>query len=563
MDYKSAVAAAVASVGCGLSMEELSALIVVPKDSKNGDYSLPCFRFAKISGKSPIAVAQELKDKIALPEGIEKVESLAGYLNFYTDKKVFVKTALEKVLEKKQDYGKSDIGKGKTVCIDYSSVNIAKPFHIGHLSSTAIGGALYRIFGFLGYTAVGINHLGDWGTQFGKMLAAYKLWGDTEKVEKGGVAALLELYVRFHKEAENNPELADLARSWFKKIEDFDEEATTLFNKFKELTLAEAFKVYDRLRIKFDSYAGESFYNDKLDAVVNELEAKGLLRESEGAKVVDLEAYNMPPCIIVKSDGASLYSTRDIAAALYRKKTYDFDKCLYVVAYQQNLHFKQWFKVIELMGYPWAKDLEHIAFGMVSLPDGAIKSRAGNVVFLEDVLNRAVEKSLQVITEKSPDLENKKEIAEQVGVGAVIFSVLYNNRIKDIVFNYDKVLNFDGETGPYVQYTHARCCSVLAKGTLGREKDFSALDNEESVEVVKLLDTFPDAVREAADKREPCVLSRHIVELAKAYNKFYLAHRIINAPEGAKNVRLMLTSAVRQVIKNGLTLLGMGAPEKM
>lgn len=563
MDYKSAVAAAVASVGCGLSMEELSALIVVPKDSKNGDYSLPCFRFAKISGKSPVAVAQELKDKIALPEGIEKVESLAGYLNFYTDKKVFVKTALEKVLEKKQDYGKSDIGKGKTVCIDYSSVNIAKPFHIGHLSSTAIGGALYRIFGFLGYNTVGINHLGDWGTQFGKMLAAYKLWGDAEKVEKGGVAALLELYVRFHKEAENNPELDDLARSWFKKIEDFDEEATTLFNKFKELTLAEAFKVYDRLRIKFDSYAGESFYNDKLDAVVNELEAKGLLRESEGAKVVDLEAYNMPPCIIVKSDGASLYSTRDIAAALYRKKTYDFDKCLYVVAYQQNLHFKQWFKVIELMGYPWAKDLEHIAFGMVSLPDGAIKSRAGNVVFLEDVLNRAVEKSLQVITEKSPDLENKKEIAEQVGVGAVIFSVLYNNRIKDIVFNYDKVLNFDGETGPYVQYTHARCCSVLAKGTLGEEKDYSALDNEESVEVVKLLDTFPDAVREAADKREPCVLSRHIVELAKAYNKFYLAHRIINAPEGAKNVRLMLTSAVRQVIKNGLTLLGMGAPEKM
>ena len=563
MDYKSAVAAAVASVGCGLSMEELSALIVVPKDSKNGDYSLPCFRFAKISGKSPVAVAQELKDKIALPEGIEKVESLAGYLNFYTDKKVFVKTALEKVLEKKQDYGKSDIGKGKTVCIDYSSVNIAKPFHIGHLSSTAIGGALYRIFGFLGYNTVGINHLGDWGTQFGKMLAAYKLWGDAEKVEKGGVAALLELYVRFHKEAENNPELDDLARSWFKKIEDFDEEATSLFNKFKELTLAEAFKVYDRLRIKFDSYAGESFYNDKLDAVVNELEAKGLLRESEGAKVVDLEAYNMPPCIIVKSDGASLYSTRDIAAALYRKKTYDFDKCLYVVAYQQNLHFKQWFKVIELMGYPWAKDLEHIAFGMVSLPDGAIKSRAGNVVFLEDVLNRAVEKSLQVITEKSPDLENKKEIAEQVGVGAVIFSVLYNNRIKDIVFNYDKVLNFDGETGPYVQYTHARCCSVLAKGTLGREKDFSALDNEESVEVVKLLDTFPDAVREAADKREPCVLSRHIVELAKAYNKFYLAHRIINAPEGAKNVRLMLTSAVRQVIKNGLTLLGMKAKEKM
>lgn len=563
MDYKSAVAAAVASVGCGLSMEELSALIVVPKDSKNGDYSLPCFRFAKISGKSPVAVAQELKDKIALPEGIEKVESLAGYLNFYTDKKVFVKTALEKVLEKKQDYGKSDIGKGKTVCIDYSSVNIAKPFHIGHLSSTAIGGALYRIFGFLGYNTVGINHLGDWGTQFGKMLAAYKLWGDAEKVEKGGVAALLELYVRFHKEAENNPELDDLARSWFKKIEDFDEEATSLFNKFKELTLAEAFKVYDRLRIKFDSYAGESFYNDKLDAVVNELEAKGLLRESEGAKVVDLEAYNMPPCIIVKSDGASLYSTRDIAAALYRKKTYDFDKCLYVVAYQQNLHFKQWFKVIELMGYPWAKDLEHIAFGMVSLPDGAIKSRAGNVVFLEDVLNRAVEKSLQVITEKSPDLENKKEIAEQVGVGAVIFSVLYNNRIKDIVFNYDKVLNFDGETGPYVQYTHARCCSVLAKGEFGEEKDYSALDNEESVEVVKLLDTFPDAVREAADKREPCVLSRHIVELAKAYNKFYLAHRIINAPEGAKTVRLMLTSAVRQVIKNGLTLLGMGAPEKM
>lgn len=563
MDYKSIIANLIEIEG--ISSAEIAALITPPKDSKMGDFCLPCFRFSKALRKSPIAIAEELAASVTLPDCFEKAEAVAGYLNFTLDKKAYNKRVIEKAVADGKAYGDQNVGEGKNVCIDYSSVNVAKPLHIGHLSSTAIGAALYRIYKKLGYNAIGINHLGDWGTQFGKLIVAYKLWGNDEDIEKRGVTALVEIYVRYHKEAEEKPEMDDEARAWFKKIEDFDPEATRLFNWFKEITLKEVVKIYDRLGIKFDYYTGESFYNDKMQPVLDLLEKKGLLVESNGAKVVDLSAYNMPPCLLVRSDGATLYATRDLAAAYYRKATFDFYKCLYVVAYQQNLHFKQWFKVVELAGESWAKDLVHVNFGMVSLPDGAIKTRAGNYILLEDVLNKSVEKALQIITEKSPDLENKEEVAEQVGIGAVLFSVLYNSRIKDIVFSYDRVLNFDGETGPYVQYTHARCNSVLKKAGAydGGEVDYSGISDEESSEVVKLIASFPEAVKAAAEKYEPCFVARHLVSLAQSYNRFYLANRIANAEPKIRNARVLLTTAVKNVLESGLALLGIAAPEKM
>ena len=563
MDYKSIIANLIEIEG--ISSAEIAALITPPKDSKMGDFCLPCFRFSKALRKSPIAIAEELAASITLPDCFEKAEAVARYLNFTLDKKAYNKRIIEKAVAEGKAYGDQNVGEGKNVCIDYSSVNVAKPLHIGHLSSTAIGAALYRIYKKLGYNAIGINHLGDWGTQFGKLIVAYKLWGNDEDIEKRGVTALVEIYVRYHKEAEEKPEMDDEARAWFKKIEDFDPEATRLFNWFKEITLKEVVKIYDRLGIKFDYYTGESFYNDKMQPVLDLLEKKGLLVESNGAKVVDLSAYNMPPCLLVRSDGATLYATRDLAAAYYRKATFDFYKCLYVVAYQQNLHFKQWFKVVELAGESWAKDLVHVNFGMVSLPDGAIKTRAGNYILLEDVLNKSVEKALQIITEKSPDLENKEEVAEQVGIGAVLFSVLYNSRIKDIVFSYDRVLNFDGETGPYVQYTHARCNSVLKKASEydGGEVDYSGISDEESSEVVKLIASFPEAVKAAAEKYEPCFVARHLVSLAQSYNRFYLANRIANAEPKIRNARVLLTTAVKNVLESGLALLGIAAPEKM
>lgn len=563
MDYKSIIANLIEIEG--ISSAEIAALITPPKDSKMGDFCLPCFRFSKALKKSPIAIAEELAASVTLPDCFEKAEAVAGYLNFTLDKKAYNKRIIEKAVTDGKAYGDQNVGEGKNVCIDYSSVNVAKPLHIGHLSSTAIGAALYRIYKKLGYNAIGINHLGDWGTQFGKLIVAYKLWGNDEDIEKRGVTALVEIYVRYHKEAEEKPEMDDEARAWFKKIEDFDPEATRLFNRFKEITLKEVVKIYDRLGIKFDYYTGESFYNDKMQPVLDLLEKKGLLVESDGAKVVDLSAYNMPPCLLVRSDGATLYATRDLAAAYYRKATFDFYKCLYVVAYQQNLHFKQWFKVVELAGESWAKDLVHVNFGMVSLPDGAIKTRAGNYILLEDVLNKSVEKALQIITEKSPDLENNEEVAEQVGIGAVLFSVLYNSRIKDIVFSYDRVLNFDGETGPYVQYTHARCNSVLKKAGEydGGEVDYSGISDEESSEVVKLIASFPEAVKAAAEKYEPCFVARYLVSLAQSYNRFYLANRIANAEPKIRNARVLLTTAVKNVLESGLALLGIAAPEKM
>ena len=445
----------------GVSTDEVASLIAVPPDPAMGDYALPCFRFAKALRKSPVSIAQELAASIAPDGTIAEVTAVNGYLNFKVNKAGLAKDVLARISREGERYGASDLGAGRVVCIDYSSVNIAKPFHIGHLSTTVIGGALYRIFNFLGFRAVGINHLGDYGTQFGKLIAAYKKWGNREEVEKGGIHAINDLYVRFNSEADEQMQAE--AREYFRLIESGDREANELFDWFKSLTLAYVQTIYDRLHITFDSYAGERFYTDKMAPVGEELREKGLLKESEGAQIVDLEPYGMPPCLILRSDGASLYATRDLAAAIYRHDTYHFYKCLYVVAYQQNLHFRQVFKVLELMGKEWAKDLVHVAYGMVSLEDGAMSTRKGKVVWLEDVLSRCVEKARAVLEEKNPDLENKEKVAELVGVGAVAFGALCNNKIKDITFSYDRALNFDGETSVYLQYTCARASSVLAK----------------------------------------------------------------------------------------------------
>lgn len=561
MDYKKYIAEKITV--CGLPADGVAESIAVPPNTEMGDYALPCFKFAKTLRKSPVAIAQELAEKIS-PDGvISEVSALNGYLNFKIDKTALARETVAKVLDGGEKYGSSAIGEGKTICIDYSSVNIAKPFHIGHLSTTVIGGALYKIYSFLGYNVVGINHLGDYGTQFGKLICAYKHWGNKEEVERGGIHAVNDLYVRFNNEA--TPEMELEAREYFRLIESGDREANEIFEWFKSLTLAYVDKIYERLGVKFDSYNGERFYSDKMQPVIDELEEKGLLKESGGAKIVDLEEYGMPPCLILRSDGASLYATRDLAAAYYRKATYGFHKCLYVVAYQQNLHFKQIFKVLELLGKDWAKDMVHVAYGMVSLEDGAMSTRKGKVVWLEDVIQKCVDKAYKVIDEKNPDLENKDETAEKVGVGSVIFGALYNNKIKDIVFSYDKVLSFEGETGVYCQYTCARANSVLQKAGVTDyplPEKISLLPQE--YEVVRTLSSFPEAVKEAGEKYEPSIIARFAVDLAQRFNKFYFDCKILTAEDAdARSFRLALCAATFRTLKNALGLLGIGVPEKM
>ena len=560
MDYLQTTEAYIISKGV-TPEAETKGLLVYSQDIKNGDCCMPCFKLSKAMRTSPVAIAQMLKDAMTdLPDYIERVESVNGYLNFYFDRAAMAKQVLADVLDRGESF-EPKANNGKTICLDYSSVNIAKPFHIGHLLTTVIGGSLYRIYKYLGYNAVGINHLGDWGTQFGKLLTAYFKWGQGKPQT---MDSLLELYVRFHKEAELDQALNDEARAWFKKIELKDELATSVFEEFKRITLAEVGKVYDRLGIVFDSYNGESFFNDKLQGVVDELREKNLLVESEGAMVVPLDEYGMTPCLILKSDGASLYATRDLACAKYRKQAYDFDKNLYVVAYQQNLHFKQVFKVLELMGYDWAKDCVHVPFGMVSLEgSGALSTRSGNVVKLVDVINTAVEKTKAIIAEKNPDLANADETAEAIGVGAVVFGALENSRIKDMVFSLDKALNFDGETGPYLQYTHARCCSVLSKAHPQGEADYGELTDDDTFTLIRRLNAFDDTVRTAADRYEPSILSRYLIDLAQEFNKFYIGHRIISDDHKAMNARLWLTKAVKNVLKNGMALILLKAPEKM
>lgn len=548
----------------GVDKAEVDALVQPAKDTALADYCLPCFKFAKLMRKAPQVIAEEIASSIKKDDLIESVEAVAGYVNFKLSKVAFAKSVVDDAIAKGENYGASDEGNGKTICIDYSSINIAKPFHMGHLSTTAIGASLYKIYDKLGYNVVGINHLGDWGTQFGKLIVAFKKWGNKSDIEARGVRGLLDIYVKFHKEAEADESLNDDARRWFKLIEDGDKEALELFSWFKDLTLKEISRTYERLHVKFDSYAGESFYNDKMQPVLDEIAAKGLSESSEGATVVKFPNDEMPPCLLIKADGATLYATRDLAAAFYRKNTYNFYKSLYVVAYQQNLHFKQLFKVIDMMGYDWAKDMEHVAFGMVSMEDGKLSTRDGNVVFVEDVLDKARDKALEIINAKSPDLENKAQVAEMVGTGAVIFGVLSNNRIKDIVFSYDKVLNFDGETGPYVQYTYARCCSLLKKiGDIGDICDYDTLKKDDAYELIKLIEKYPAVIKEAGKRYEPSLVTRHLLAIASQFNKFYIEQNIMNSEEKERNARLKLVKITRDILRSGMALLGIDCPEQM
>ena len=574
MDVKQSIAAliegAMEDVYAGVqslpAQQDIEGFLEIPPEREMGDYAFPCFKLSRALHAAPPAIAAALAGAISAPDLCEAKQQ-GGYLNFFLHRGNFAQQTLEAVLSAGARYGASDMGAGKTVCLDFSSINIAKRFHIGHLSTTMIGQSLRKIYDFLGYKTVAINYLGDWGTQFGKLLCAYELWGDQAEVERDGVEALTRLYVRFHEEAAANEKLEDDARRWFKRIEDGDAEALRLFNWFKDLTLRDTQRVYDMLGITFDSYNGEAFFNDKMGRVIDELKEKNLLTVSDGASIVDLdeEKSGMPPCLILKKDGATLYATRDIAAALWRKDEYDFDKCLYIVAYQQDLHFRQWFKVIEKMGYPWAKDLVHVAFGMISYEGQTLSTRKGYVVYLEDLLNRAKEKALQIIEQKSPDLPNKQEVAAQVGIGAVIYTDLQNNRIKDIDFWWDRVLNFDGETGPYVQYTHARCCSVLrkAEGLDPAQPDYEALADDSAQELLRQLSRFPDSIVEAANRYEPSIVTRAVTELCKAYNKFYYDNRVLDDAPAVRAARVHLTQAVCQTVKTGLGLIGMQAPERM
>lgn len=566
MDFAMEIASLIAKAA-DMEPESIREAIEVPANKEMGDYAFPCFKLAKTMRKAPQIIAQELKDKLEKPDFIADIQVVGAYINFFADKTSFVREVMGKVLDKDEDYIKSNMGEGKTIVIDYSSPNIAKPFHVGHLRSTVIGNALYNIYKALGYNCVGVNHLGDWGTQFGKLIVAYKKWGDKETVEREDIKELSRIYVKFHEEAEKDPSLNDEARHWLVKMQEGDSEALELWKWFVDISMKEFNRIYDRLHISFDSYAGESFYNDKMQAVVDELKEKNLLKESEGAQIVDLEEYNMPPCLILRSDGGTLYPTRDIAAALYRKKTYNFYRDIYVTALDQNLHFAQWFKVLELMGYDWAKDeLVHVPFGLVSLGDGKLSTRKGHVVLMEDILNAAVEKTSGIIEEKNPDLPNKDEISEQVGIGAVIFNDLYNSRIKNVVFDLERMLSFEGETGPYVQYTHARACSILRKvGVEKPEKDIdcSLISDEASVNICKVLSDLPSKLVDAADKYEPYILTRHIVEICKAFNKFYNENNIMGSEGELKKARLAVVYAVKSAIAQSLALLGIAAPEQM
>ncbi|WP_010274719.1 arginine--tRNA ligase [Paenibacillus senegalensis] len=570
--YKAKVAEELAPLIEGLDQQDIAQLLEYPPNPEMGDLSLPCFKLSKTLRKAPQAIAEQVRDQLQNVAWLDKVEAVSGYCNLFLHKESFIEGQLDEILSRKGQFGAQELGNGKNIVIDYSSPNIAKPFHVGHLRTTIIGNALYRIFDFLGYNVIRVNHLGDWGTQFGKLIVAYQQWGSEEQVEQDGISELFRLYVKFHDEAEREPELEEQARAWFVRLEQGDEEANRLWKWFVDISLKEFNKIYELLGVGFDSYAGESFYNDKMAPVVQELKDKKLLEEDEGAMLVRLDEFNMPPALILKKDGGTLYHTRDITAAIYRKTTYDFEKCIYVVDAGQSLHFKQWFKVVELMGYDWAEDLEHVSFGKVSLEGAKLSTRKGNVVMLEDLLTQAIAKTKEIIESKNPAMDNKEEVARQVGVGAVIFNDLSTNRVKDIVFSWDEALNFDGETGPYVQYTHARCCSVLRKANNGEGTELPAFDgaldssqllNDEAYAAVKQLALFPETVVQAMHKMEPSLISRYLVDLAQSFNRFYHNCPILVEDQALRQARLALVKSVQITLSNGLRLIGLESPEKI
>lgn len=572
IDFKKEIAEIIAKNLEGLTEDEIKSMIEIPQDQSMGDYAFPCFRLAKTMRKAPNLIAAELAEKLQGEKIFSEVSPVNAYVNMFVSREEMMKSTVSEVLEEKENFGRSDIGGNKKVIVEFSSPNIAKPFHIGHIRSTVIGNSLSKIYDALGYDVFKINHLGDYGTQFGKMICAYRRWGNREDVINSPIKTLLGYYTKFHVEVEEHPELEDEARAIFTKLEQGSKEEVELWQWFREESLKEFQRVYDMLGIEFDSYNGESFYSDKMPRFEKELSDKGLLQESNGAQVVDLEEYKLGTALIKKSDGSSLYITRDIAAAVYRKENYDFYKNIYVVATQQNLHFQQLFKIIELMGYDWANQCVHVPFGMVRLEEGTMSTRHGRVVFLEDVLNGAIEKTREIIEEKNPNIENLEEITSQVGIGAVVFNELSNNRIKDYTFKWDQILNFDGETGPYVQYTHARCASLLrkagedivAKAQDPKNADFALLAKSDSAyELTKLIYAFPGVVEQAGEKYEPSIITRHIIDIAQCFNKFYHDEHIIVDDEVEKTSKIALVIATKRVIATGIGLLGMKAPERM
>ena len=566
LDFKKEIASSIANV-VELNVEELKSFIEVPKDTTNGDYAFPCFKLAKELKKSPMIIANEIKEKIVLDVAvIEKVDVVSGYLNFFVNKEKLAEEVV-KEMQLNNEYGKSNVGKGKNIVIDYSAPNIAKPFHIGHLRSTVIGGALYKIYNYLGYNTVGVNHLGDYGTQFGKMIEGYTLWKDEYDLEKDPINQMMDIYVRINNLCKEDIEVLEKCRNNFKKLEDGDPYCVGLWEKFKELSLKEFEKVYQLLDCKFDSWNGEAFYSDKMPEVIDILSNSGKLQESQGAQIIDLEDKGInTPIIIKKSNDSTTYATRDLAAILYRARTYNFDKALYVTSYEQVLHFKQVFETAKLLGLDekYTNGLEHVSFGMVLLPTGKMSTREGTVVKLEDLLTESIERAKQVIEAKNPDLENKEEVAKKVGIGAVIFNDLSNNRIKDEIFDWDLILNFQGETGPYIQYTYVRTKSITEKaGGVAENINVEHLQDAEAQNVLKLLYNFEEILKQVTDKNEPSILSRYLIDVAKAYSSFYNANKVIVDEEEVKNARVFLTYATGKVLKIGANLLGIQMPDKM
>ena len=547
----------------------LATFIEIPKDASNGDYAFPCFRLAKELRKAPPLIANEIKEKIELDENIiEKVEIAGGYLNFYVNKKALAKEVLSEI-ENNNSYGKSNIGQGKNIVIDYSSPNIAKPFHIGHLRSTVIGAALYNIYKYLGYNTIGINHLGDYGTQFGKLIEGYKLWGDEYDIEKDPIGELTKIYIRINQACKEDENVLNACRDNFKKLEEKDPYCVEIWEKFRNLSLKEFQKIYDLLGSKFDSWNGEAFYSDKMQEVIDILEKTGKLVESQGARIIDLEDKGIStPCIIEKSNGSTTYATRDLAAILYRARTYDFDKALYLTSYEQALHFKQIFEVAKLLGLDekYTNGLEHVSFGMVLLPTGRMSTREGNVIKLEDLLNEAMQRAEEIIEAKNPELEDKKEVAKKVGIGAIIFNDLANSRIKDEIFDWDTILNFQGETGPYIQYTYVRIKSILEKVTKMPEYgqiQVEKLEDEYSQAILKLLYQFEETLIQVTKKEEPSILSRYLIDLAKAFSSFYNENKIIGEDKELQDARIYLSYSVGKILKKGAELLGIQMPDKM
>lgn len=571
IQYKEKIAGLLVDIVEGFSIEEIESMLEIPTDEKMGDYAFPCFRLAKQLRKAPPAIAKDIAAKLGENPLFSKVEQVNAYVNLFLEREGFLATTLAEVIDRKERFGSSDIGNNRKVIVEYSSPNIAKPFHIGHIRSTVIGNAIYKLYDFLGYDTVRVNHLGDYGTQFGKMIVAYRRWGNREDVEQSPIQTLLGYYVKYHEVSEADPTLEDEARATFTKLENGAEEENALWQWFRDESLKEFAKVYQMLGIEFDSYAGESFYSDKMDTVIERLKERSLLEESEGAHIVDLSSKDLSPALIMKKDGSTLYITRDIAAAIYRKEHYDFYRNIYVVASQQNLHFQQWMAIVEMMGYDWAKDCVHVPFGLVSLEDGTMSTRHGRVVFLIDVLNKAIEQTREIIMEKNVNTDNVDVTASQVGIGAVIFNELSNGRIKDYVFSWDKVLNFDGETGPYVQYTHARAASVLRNAGIDTDGPLSALSaadmkyisSDNAYALTREIYAFPSVIQEAAEKYEPSIVTRHVVNVAQSFNRFYHNEHILVDDEQERKAKLLLTFAAKQTIKNGLLLLGMQVPERM